>query len=191
MSQEALESCVNKNDETQSHAVILDTDVETANDILDEANISGEDATVISKERYRENSEDFWESNVKPITNTLALVGLMTAAVAMGGNMRSRMLRNRRELAAKLAAGESTKLFAATEMLRSAKDGIVGSTMGVAIAAGLTVPVNALESGMRAGLGVKEVMVGYAVGIIGSMGGTLVHIIRPNKVVDRSQHTRV
>lgn len=191
MSQEALESCINKNEEIQSHALILDTDVETAEQVLDVANTSGEDAAVITKERYEENSEDFWESNVKPITNTLALVGLMTSAVAMGGNMMSRMLRNRRELAAKLAAGESTKLFAATEMLRSAKDGVVGSTLGVSVAAALTVPVNALESGMRAGLGVKEVMVGYAVGVLGSVGGTLVHIVRPSKVIDRSQHTRV
>lgn len=192
MSQEALELCVNKNPETQSHAVILDTDLVTTQEILGEANsFFQETATAISKEQYVDNSEDFWESNVKPITNTLALVGLMTSFVAMGGSAVSRMLRNRRELAAKLAAGESVNRFRVTELVRAAKDGLVGSTVGVTVAAALTVPVNALESGMRAGLGVKEAMVGYAVGLLGTMGGTLLHIVRPKKVVDPSEHTRV
>lgn len=191
MSQEALENCINKNDEVQSHALVLDTDLVSAQEVLDDANASDEIATVISKDRYVENSEDFWESNVKPITNTLALVGLMTSFIAMGGNAVSRMLRNRRELAAKLAAGESVNRFRVTELVRAAKDGVLGSTVGVTAAAALTVPVNALESGMRAGLGLHEAMVGYAVGIVGTMGGTLMHIIRPGKVVDRSEHTRV
>lgn len=191
MDQEALETCVKKNSETLSHAVILDTDPETAEQILSEANEFDETATVISKEQYIQNSNDFWESNVKPITNTLALVGLMTSFIAMSGSAVSRMLRNRRELAAKRAAGESVSHFRATELVRSAKDGVLGSTVGVAAAAGLTVPVNAIESGMRVGLGLHEAMVAYAVGIVGTIGGTAIHMIRPNKVVDPSEHTRV
>lgn len=191
MSQESLEKCINKNEDIQSHAIILDTDTVSAQEILEWANTEEETATIISKERYTENSEKFWESNVKPITNTLALVGLMTSFIAMGGNAVSRMLRNRRELAAKLAAGESVNQFRVTELVRAAKDGVLGSTVGVTAAAALTVPVNALESGMRAGLGLHEAMVGYAVGILGTLGGTLMHIARPNKVVDPSEHTRV
>lgn len=191
MDQAALEYCVNKDTEIASHGVILDTTSEQAQEILDIANTSDEAATVISTEEYKENSKDFWESNVKPITNTLALVGLMTTFIAMGGNAVSRMLRNRRELAAKLAARESVNQFRVTELVRGAKDGVLGSTVGVGLAAALTVPVNALESGMRVGLGVHEAAVAYAVGILGSVGGTLVHVLRPKKTVDRSEHTRV
>lgn len=190
MDQSALEKYINNNDEETSHAIILDTDLKTGQEILEQAGGTNE-ATVITKEKYVENSKDFWESNVKPITNTLALVGLMTTFIAMGGNAVSRMLRNRRELAAKLAAGESVNQFRITELVRGAKDGILGSTVGVGLAAAMTVPVNALESGMRVGLGVHEAAVAYAVGILGSVGGTLVHVIRPKKVVDPSEHTRV
>lgn len=194
MDQEALERCVNKSETENSHAVVLDTDPETAGEILADAQgeqIDPETAVVISKDEYLDNSKDFWRSNVKPITNTLALVGLMTAFVAMGGNVMSRMLRNRRELAAKLAAGESVNQFRITEIVRGAKDGVLGSTVGVGLAAALTVPVNALESGMRVGLGLHEAAIGYAVGILGSVGGTLLHVIRPKKIVDPSEHTRV
>lgn len=192
MDKDLMGECIDKDQKPKSHAVILDTDQQTANEILAEANPGNkETATVITQDEYIKNSEKFWESNVKPITNTLALVGLMTSFIAMGGNAVSRMLRNRRELAAKLAAGESVNHFRATEMLRAAKDGVLGSTVGVTAAAALTVPVNALESGMRVGLGVHEAMVGYAVGLVGTLAGTLLHIVRPNKVVDPSEHTRV
>lgn len=190
MDETALERCVNKDQEVNSHAVVLDTDPQTAKDILATANTNHEAATVITKEHYIKNSQDFWEGNSKPLTNTLALVGVFAGFIASGGYVLSRMLKNRTQLASRDASGESTARFRATEVVRGIKDGLIGSTVGVVAATPLTLGVNMLQTGLRVGVGIHEVMVGYGVGMLATVGGTLFHVMRSKKIIDPSEHTR-
>ncbi len=191
MDREAMATCLAKNPESPDHAVLLDTDVETAEEILASANTTQESSAVITEQRYLENSEKFWEANVKPITNVLALVSGAVAIVSMAGIMSSRLLRNRRELAAKMAAGVSDNYLRATELLRATKDGIVASVAGTAIAAASTPMANALASGFHASIGLREIAVGFAVGTVGSVGGALARLVRLRKTINPSESTRV
>lgn len=191
MSQTALNQCQEKNVQNPSDFIVLDTDLATAQDILSKANSDEETATVITREQYIANNQKFWEANVQPITNTMALLSFAFAGVAMSGSMTARIMRNRRELGAKLAAGYSARRLQFTETLRATKDGILGWSLGTIGVTALAPAVNMLESGMKVGVGVKEALVGASVGIIGSVGGALIGIARPRKMINPSESTRV
>ncbi len=187
---QAVKACLEKSADTPDDMVILDTDVATGNQILAAANTDGETATVITKQHYLSNSADFWRSNVKPITNFLALVSGGLALVAMSGTMLQRMLRNRSEWAAKFASKVTDNQMRATELTRAAKDGVVASVGGVALATGVMPIFNALEPGLLAGVGFREAAVGAAVGTVGSIGGAAIRLVRPRKTINVVEHTR-
>lgn len=192
MDEKAMAACLKKNPEAPVHAIILDTDTATAASLLASANPGHETSAVISKRQYLKNSKDFWVANVKPITNVLAVFSGVFAFAAMGAAMRERLLRNRREWAAKSASGVSDAMIRGTELLRATKDGVVASTVGAGVAlVGTPFVVNMLESGFKAGVGLKEVMVGFAVGILGSVSGAARSLIRPQKIINTSENTRV
>lgn len=190
MDLEAVDACLAKDADAPHHIIGMQTDEATAESILAEANTGGETAAVITTGQYIENNEKFWKSNVKPITNVLALVSGGVALLSMSGMMSARLLRNRRELAAKMAAGVSDTYIRATELLRATKDGVVASTFGTMAAAAGTPMANALESGFHASVGAKEVFVGFAVGTIGSIGGAFARLIKLRKTVNPQENTR-
>ncbi|HJQ08186.1 MAG TPA: FtsX-like permease family protein [Candidatus Saccharimonadales bacterium] len=190
----ALQSCLEQQSDGQGavHAVVLETDTTTTQEIVHEANqgINAPQA-VITKEQYRENNRKFWEANVQPITNVLSLASGAVALIAMSGTMLSRLLRNRRELAAKMAAGFSTTQLRATELVRSAKDGIAAALLGTAIATGITPAANTLESGFKAGIGLREACIAFALGIGGTVIGGAGRLLRLRKTINPSENTRV
>jgi hypothetical protein len=189
---EALGTCLEQSANAPDHAEILNTDTQTANEILTEANANLHDqAVVISKERYLKNSEGFWESNVKPITNVLAGVSGLMALVSMAGITMSRLLRNRREWAAQLAAGVSRGHMGATEVVRSVKEGVVAATVGVTAAGVLTPLADVVVPGFQAAMGFQEAMVGAGLAIGGSLVGSLVTAVRSRRAVDTEKHTRL
>ncbi len=191
MDREPMAACLAKNPASPDHAVLIGATVAETEALLASANQNGETSAVITPERYIENSEKFWEANVKPITNVLALVSGAMAVVSMAGIMSSRLLRNRRELAAKMAAGVSDTYIRGTELLRAAKDGVVASVAGTSIAAAATPMANALASGFNAGVGIREVAVGFAVGTVGSVGGAFARLVRLRKTINPNENTRV
>lgn len=192
VSREVYAACFEKNPQAPDDMVVLSTDAQTAQEIFDAANEGlGEPATVISDNEYIQNSEDFWTANSKPVTNVLALMSTGLAFVSMAGIAGARMLRNRREWATKLAQGVSDNQLRLTELLRAVKDGTVASVVGVTGATLVAPAINFLESGLRVGMDFRSAMVGCAVGIIGSVGGTLHKVLRPRKTIDPAEHTRI
>ncbi|HYH75637.1 MAG TPA: hypothetical protein VD735_06815 [Candidatus Saccharimonadales bacterium] len=192
MSREALRACIEQDGESPSHAVVLETEPATANDILAVANQElAAPATVITKTDYENNSRKFWEANVQPITNVLAVASGALTLLAMAGAMGGRLLRNRREWAAKLASGLSAGQLRATETLRSVKDGVLATVLGTSAAVAVTPAANMLESGFRAGIGVREALVGAGLGVVGAVAGGVSKLLRLKKTVDAAKHTRV
>lgn len=187
---DAQKQCLEQNPASGDHAVVLDTDKQTASDILRAANPGESPAVVITKEDYKKNSEEFWVSNVKPITNVLALAAAGAVVLSLGGNLRARMLRNRREWASDFARQVSDNKMRAVELLRSTKDAILASGVGVAAAVAITPLANTIVAGFRAGIGYGEAMIGVGVAIVGSIGGTLVRLIRPRKTINPREYTR-
>lgn len=192
MNREAVAECLYNNPEMPDSMVILDTDQATAQDILSTANAElHQTAAVITEKKYIGNSEDFWTANSKPVTNVLALMAAAMSFVSMDKIMESRMLRNRREWATKLAQGVGVNQLRMTELLRATKDGTVASVVGVVAATGLAPAINFLESGLRVGMDFRSAMVGCAVGILGSVGGTLHRVLRPHKTINVAEDTRI
>lgn len=189
MDSTAMSVCIDKSP-LDMYAVILDTNVAEAKSILKHANTESEAATVISKQQFINNSIEFWRDNVKPITNVLSLVSLGFAAVAMSGAAGARLYRNKRQWAQKLADGMSMNTLRATELLRAAKEGLIASVIGVTAATSITPMVGIFASAFRPDAGLKEWFVGGAVGILGPVGGTLVKLLRANKIISKEEDTR-
>ncbi len=192
VSSNVMQDCLQKNPEGPVYAVVLNnSSVSQDQNLLKQANINNEAATVISKGRYLNNSLKFWEANVKPITNTMALFSALFAFSAMSGAMTSRLIRNRRELAAMSASGMKDSLIRGSELLRAAKDSVVATFTGWGIAMTTPFIVNSLETGFKASIGLKELSVGSAIGIIGCIGGVLKSLINPKKIINVKDNTRV
>lgn len=191
MDQAAMASCLGQDPSAPVQAVVLDTTAVAAGSILAAAQPGGEPAVVVSRARYLANSEKFWTSNVKPITNILALVSGLVALIAMAGAVNGRLLRNRREYASKIAAGVSVGILRSTELLRAAKDGLVASIIGTTLALVVVPLTNMTEPGFDAGVSEKDVLVGCAVGLIGCLGGALLRTARLDRSVDVAESTRI
>jgi hypothetical protein len=191
MDHEAMKECLEQGSNIGDHAIILDTDQATADQILTTANAElHAPAAVITKEEYKHNSEEFWVSNVKPITNILALSAIGAVLMSLGGNLRARLLRKRREWATDFARHISENKMRGVELLRSAKDGVLASVVGVTAATAITPAANSIVAGFHAGVGFKEAMMGAGVGIIGSIGGAAAKLFRPRKTINPKEYTR-
>lgn len=193
MDERAMNTCLHKNSDGRGpvFSVVLRTGLEKARSILKKADVTGETSTVISKQTFLANSQKFWFANVKPLTSVLELFAGVLAFVAMGSSLRERLIRSRREWAAKSAAGVSDAVIRSTELLRATKDGVLASAVGIGGSLATPFIVNSLESGFRAGIDLKAAMVGCAVGIGGSLAGALRSVIRPQKIINTPENTRM
>lgn len=191
MDQRAMAECLRGNPDAPVHSLVVDADITQVQDIVEKVNISDFPTAVISKDKYLDNSQKFWESNVKPITSVLALFAGIFASAVAGSRMRESLIRNRREWAAKLANANSQAMIRATEYTRVVKDGILATVIGGSVATVATpVVVNSLESGFQASVGLKEVAVGAAVAICGSIAGAFKSLINPKKIIRPEESLR-
>ncbi|MBC7546237.1 hypothetical protein H7171_00655 [Candidatus Saccharibacteria bacterium] len=187
---EAAMKCMKKSELGPVHAVVVDAPLEVGQAILAQANTRGEVAAVITKDRYLQNSKNFWVSNSKPITSVLSLFAGLVSVVAMRSSMRENMVRSRRNWAQKSARKMSDGMIRGTEAMRALKNGIAATFFGSLIAVPTTaVVLNTLESGFQAGVGLKELGVGAAVGIGGSIIGAIKSIIKPQNIIDTARNT--
>ena len=191
MDQNAMAECLKKSAEATVHAVVIDTSPAEVTKMVDEINTNHDTVAVITTEQYLNNSQKFWESNVKPITSVLALFAGVFASAVAGSRMRESLIRNRREWSTKLANGNSQAMIRATEFTRVLKDGVLASIVGGGVATVMTpVVVNTLESGFQASVGLKELAVGSAIAIAGSIAGAFKSLVNPKKIIRPEESLR-
>ena len=191
MEQSAMATCLRGNENAPVHAVIVDAAPEKVQELVNQANVGHVPLAVITKAQYLNNSQKFWESNVKPITSVLALFAGIFASAVAGSKMRESLVRDRREWAAKLVNGNSQAMIRATEFTRVLKDGVLATIIGGGIATFATpVVVNTLESGFQASVGLKEFAVGSAIAIAGSIAGALKSLVNPKKIIRPEESLR-
>ena len=191
MSEQAMNDCIEKEPNGSVYAVGMNTSLSKGKKILEQAEQNPQSATVITKKQFIKNSLNFWEANVKPITNTMAVFSGLFALVAMSGAITGRLVRNKRELASMAAAGMKTSVIRGTEIMRAAKDSIVATVFGGAISLVTPFIVNSLESGFKAGINLQDLGVGAAIGSIGCFGGIIKSMRKPNKIINVPENTRV
>jgi hypothetical protein len=191
MDNKALETCLEQDANAPHHAITLETTPAKAQAILAEANKElGAPAVIDSVKEYKQQSNNFWNANVKPITSLQEMAAAGMVLVALGGAMGERLLRNRAQWADKLANGVTTGQLRATELLRSAKDGTKAAVVGVAAGVVPTIGASMLESGFQPGVGAKEALIGAGVGFAGTVLGGASRLFRLNRTIDVEEHTR-
>ncbi len=191
ISGQALKTCIEQNPDAPDHAVTLETSETTAQKILDKAQESVHAPAVVEPlAEYKAQSTEFWNANVKPITSLQEIAAAGMALVAMAGAMGERLLRNRSQWAGKLANGVTRNQLRATELLRSAKDAMLASTIGVAVGIAPTISAGLLESGFQPGVGAKEALIGAGVGVTGTVLGGLTRLLRLRQTINPDEHTR-
>jgi len=191
MSEQAMRDCIEKEPNGPVYAVGIDTSLSNGKKILQQATGDARSPTVITKDHFIQNSLNFWEANVKPITNTMAVFSGLFALVAMSGAITGRLVRNKRELASMSAAGMKTSVIRGTEIMRAAKDSIVATVFGGIISLITPFIVNSLESGFKAGITLQDLGVGAAIGTIGCFGGIMKSMHKPHKIINVPENTRV
>ncbi len=192
--EKALTTCLEQDSNKPPYGMTMETDPDTAQQLVDEAHAETgltAPAAVITKDQEKQNSELFWDANVKPITSVLSFAAIGLAGMAMASAMGSRLLRNRRELGARLAAGVSVNTLRLAEIVRATKDGVVAGVGGAIVGIPLAIIPNAIQQGFDAGAGVREAAVGMAVGLAGSVGGAAFKLRRLREVANPEETTRI
>jgi hypothetical protein len=191
MDQSALAQCLDGSRLAPINAIVVKGPLSTAKHILALAKTPGQVATVITKAQYLSNSEKFWTSNVKPITNILAVISGLLALVAMAGTIASRLSRNRREYAAKLAAGVGVGTLRAVEVMRALKDGVVATIVG-SLCSMIIIPVLDLtESGFHPSWTFGDALVGASIGLLGCLGGAFIRTAHLDRAIDFRESTKI
>ena len=191
MDQSALAQCLDGSRLAPINAIVLKAPLSTAKHLLAMAKTPGQVATVITKAQHLSNSEKFWTSNVKPITNILAVISGLLALVAMAGTIASRLSRNRREYAAKLAAGVGVGTLRAVEVLRALKDGVVATIVG-SLCSMIIIPALSLtESGFHPSWTSGDALVGASIGLLGCLGGAFFRTAHLDRAVDFRESTKI
>ncbi len=166
----AAQKCIEKSDGV--YGVALNTDTETANDIVTDSLaelVVPEPAVAIEYEALVKNSESFWRSNVKPLTNLITGIATGLAFLAISRETSMRVMRTRRELHA-LSMSAGSAFTKSVETLRSLKRSLVASALGSVSAAAATSAVSGVVWGTQTSVGLKEMFAGVGTVFAASAG---------------------
>jgi hypothetical protein len=195
MDSKAMKARLEQNANAPDYGVSIDADKTTSDEIRKAAQAQVPDAVsaTISTEQFKKNSKDFWDKNAKPLTSVIALSAVGLAIVAMGGSMKSRLTRNRAAWASHMANGVTSNQLRSVELLRSLKEGVGASLIGVAITPVGAAAVNMLGAGLKTGLQFRDAAIGSCIGIVGALvgGGLQLTKGKLSKIVNVSRDTRV
>jgi len=199
-SEQIVDEVMRGDPEHAYHAIGIDTDPKTAANIVKEAesqlppsppNISSKHPVAISKEQYINNSEKFWKQNSKSITSVLELLSLNITLASVSALIGIGILRNVRELSTALATGTKEKVLQLGELLRALRTGITSSVAGIVTAAAISPIVNMSTSALRVGIGFREAMAGFGIGIGASLIGGISKVFHLKSKIDPKEHTGV
>lgn len=187
---EALANCIKGNGEAPVHSLVVNGSPEKVAEIAASVAKPGEKYAVITKNRYLDSSKDFWTKNVKPLISIIFVGSILNAVVSSGSRLRQSLIKGRREWSAKLANANSQAILRATEVARTAKDGLLATVLGGAGAMASPYFVNSLVSGLKVTVGLRELAVTAAVGITASLAGAVRSLINPKKLIRPEESLR-
>lgn len=166
----AIQQCIEKGN-PNFYGVALDASVQEAQEILVKANANiGEVAAAISLDDYKQNSEDFWEKNVKPLTNIFALIASTLAFVSIANDISMRILRSRPQLANILATGISHNQIRLMETARALKEVPLATLLGFGGSVIASSAISAVVFGTQAAVGIREGLAGAGAVFLSSLG---------------------
>lgn len=168
---EDMRRCLqDETDESYFGAVVPEEGVAETEKLIDESELFQE-AEAVDRDKFEASNRKFWRANGTPILlQLIAYVGLF-AGFAAAGERRNALQRNMREIGTLNAAGVSMKSIQKIENRRALRQ-----TTKAAIIAAPAMPVvagvfNMAEIGLKVGVGLRELAVGYAVTLAAKLYG--------------------
>jgi len=179
----------------------VDDCITDGEDVVFGAILSGEDTTpiqqmeftnaeVISEDAFMDNNREFWRKNGTPILlQMIGYVGLLSG-IAVANERMSAFKRNTRELGALSAQGVKNKMFKKIELKRAMRDTNIAALMAMPAMPVVAGVFNAAEFGLKVGVGLREVAVGYSVALGGKVLGNARAASKTLKNLDVSKAVR-
>jgi hypothetical protein len=126
--------------------------------------------------QFLKNNEDFWRLNASAILGILvACVGLM-GGWAVAGERKHVLQRNVRQIGRLVSAGVQTKQLLKVETLRAVHETNKATLVATPLMMGFATIINSAVNGLKAGVGLREVGVGFTVTLLSKLVGSSVAV---------------
>lgn len=162
MSDTDMKDCIQEESNTSYYGAVVSGNERTVNSWLGRHNLSSSAANV-TQDKFEANNRKFWRANGTPILlQLMAYVGIL-GAFATGNERRSAMQRNVREIGILNAQGVSMKTVAKIESRRALIETNKAALLAAPFMPVMAAVFNMAEVGLRVGVGLRELAVGYTV----------------------------
>lgn len=189
MSSSDFNECIQDTDDPKYFGAIVSGQHETVEDLIQSEDLT-ESPSLVTRSKFEDNNRRFWRANGTPILlQMMAYVGVL-GAFATGSERRGALQRNIREIGILNAQGVSMNNIGRIESRRA----LVETSRAAVIAAPL-MPImagvfNMAEVGLKVGVGLREVAVGYTVTLAAKLAGSHRAVKKYSKKLNVSEAIR-
>lgn len=169
---DVLKDCIDNGAETGYFGAVVSSNDQYKLNELNKDNPLLKQDSLIKESNFESNNRAFWEQNATPLLlQLMAYIGVF-GAMAAAGERKSALLRNIREIGTLNALGNSMKNIKKIEFRRAIRE-----TNKAAIIAAPAMPIvagifNMAEVGLKVGVGLRELAVGYSVTVLAKVLGS-------------------
>lgn len=199
LSEKVMRECVQKNtDSSYFGAIIPNKSPEEINKLMKESGVFDailgsvdqrefQEAMAGSSDHFDEANRKFWQKNGTAIL--LQLIGYIGAfsMVAISSQRRSELQRNVREIGILNASGVSMKTLREVEQRRALRQTFKATAMGAPFVPVVGAVFNSAQTGLKVGVGIREIAVGTTVAWAASAFGGRLAIRKFSKDLNTSQ----
>jgi hypothetical protein len=191
MSQSDFNNCVAGTEDPKYFGAIVSGEGagETVHQLSEELGVS-EQSVVITEEQFEQNNRSFWQKNGTPILLELIAYGGAIGAFAIASERRAAMQRHVREIGTMAAKGIDMARIRSIEVRRAMKDTAKATLIAAPLMPAMAALFNAAEQGLRVGVGLREVAVGYTVALAAKMTGSIRAVRKFGKNLDKAEAVR-
>ncbi|TXG76737.1 hypothetical protein E6P97_03000 [Patescibacteria group bacterium] len=170
MPESQFDTCVRRTTDGSYFGAVIASDNPEA---LSELKATAPNSSIIPESEFRELNLKFWQKNVTPVLFQLIAWSGVFAVAAVSGERRSAMLRNMKEIGTLHAQGVSMKAIGAIERTRALGETIKATALAAPLLPAFAAVFNAAEMGLKVGVGLRELSVGFAVTLAAKVGGSM------------------
>lgn len=183
MSDTDMKDCIQGASDTAYYGAVISSNNHKATNWLEQHNLLRGTANI-SQEKFEANNRKFWRANGTPILlQLMAYVGIL-GAFATGNERRSAMQRNVREIGILNAQGVSMKTIAKIESRRALVETNKAALVAAPLMPAMAAVFNMAEVGLRVGVGLRELAVGYTVTLAAKLFGARRAVKKFDKQLD-------
>lgn len=149
------------NAESEVFGIIIGGDNEKAQELFRRSELN-EESALITDDEFRQNNREFWQKNGLPIILQLMIYSGAFAAGAITEERLSSMRRNTQEIGILNAQGVPMSTIKAIERRRALRETAIAAAFAAPAMPVMAAVFNAAEFGLKAGVGLREILVGYS-----------------------------